>query len=54
MQGHRLGIKISGLAVPLLAFALVGRQADHRAITAMEGFIAVQHRLHLVIAGLKP
>ena len=38
-------------SLPVLPLALVRRQLDHRAVGAVEGLVAVQHRLHEIVAG---
>ncbi len=44
------GIEVAGFQVPLLPFAHLWRQLDGRAVGAMEGLVAVQHRLDGVVA----
>ena len=47
----RLTIKVAGLAIPMLALALVHGEFDGVAVGAMEGLVDVEHRLHVVFAG---
>ena len=47
----RRAVQVSGLQVPVLAFALVGCQLDYFAVRAMEGLVHIEHSLDKVIAG---
>src|SRR5262245_45850595 len=47
----RLAVEVARLPVPVLALALVHRHLDGVAVAAMERFVAVQQRLHVVVAG---
>ena len=47
----RLAVRVAGLEVPVLSFALVRRQRKRVAIGAMECFVAIEQRLHGVRAG---
>ncbi len=51
MHLRRLAIQIAGLAVPMLALALIHWQLDRSAVAAVERFVDVEHRLHRVVAG---
>ena len=50
LQPHRFAVEVSGLAIPLLALALVHGQLHRAAVGAMERLVDVQHRLHVVFA----
>ena len=48
---HRFAVKVAGRKVPVLAFAAIGSQLNGLTVGAMEGFINVEQRLHVVVAG---
>ena len=47
----RSGIEIAGRDVPVLPFAAIHRQFHGVAIGAVEGFVAMQHGLHVILSG---
>jgi len=50
-QLHRLAVQISGLRFPALPFTLIHRHLDRVTVRPMERLVAVDERLHPVIAG---
>ena len=47
---HRRAVEVARLRVPVLSFALVHRHLDRVAVRAVERLVAVEQRLHVVVA----